>query len=126
MPSDPHQMPLDGSPAVHQSTHFDQETLLVLSSPCGVRSIVAEPLPLGDTSHREVEPFAFVSKAMEFRDQLLLIHLVQARHHPWTLSKLPAQLSSAIGITLLSILGDMVTYLEKDRSGSKSDEQQMK
>jgi hypothetical protein len=112
-------MPLDGSPAVHQSTHFDQEALLVLSSPCGVRTIGAESLPLGDTTNLEVEPFAFVSKAVEFRDQLLLIHLVQARHHPWTLSKLPAQLSSAIGTTLLSILGDMVTSLEKDRSGSK-------
>ncbi len=80
--SDPHQVPFGGSSAIHQSVHLDEESLLVQSGPSGVRVILAEPALLSDVRDLEVEPLAFGRETMKFRDQFLLIHLVQVRHHP--------------------------------------------
>ncbi len=43
---DPHQMSLDGAPAVHQPIHHDQESLLGLIRPCNVTAPLAELSPL--------------------------------------------------------------------------------
>jgi hypothetical protein len=80
--SDPQQVSFGGSSAIHQSIHLDEESLLVRSGPSGVRVILAEPALLGDVRDLEVEPFAFGRETMKFRDQFLLIHLIQVRHRP--------------------------------------------
>jgi hypothetical protein len=78
--SDPHQVALDGSPAVHQTAHFGQEGLAIVSSLGDLSIIFAETLPLGGTYDLPVEPLARVCDTTELGDQLMLIHLVQTRH----------------------------------------------
>ena len=80
--SNPHQVPFGGSSAIHQTIHLDEESLLVQSGPSCVRVRLAEPALLGDVRDLEIEPLAFGRETMKFRDQFLLIHLVQVRHRP--------------------------------------------
>jgi hypothetical protein len=81
-PSDTHQVPLGGPPAVHQPVHLDQEGLLVPDSPCDIGAILAEPLLQGGVCKLTVDALAFGRKTVELGHQLLLVHLVQARHRP--------------------------------------------
>jgi hypothetical protein len=71
-------MSLDGSPAVHQSTHLGQEDLSFLSGSGSFMGFLAEPLPLGSPGDLLVEPFASVCDTIELGEQLLLAHLIQA------------------------------------------------
>jgi hypothetical protein len=71
-------MSLDGSPAIHQSTHLGQEDLSFLSGSGSFMGFLAEPLPLGSPGDLVVEPFASVCGTMELGEQLLLAHLNQA------------------------------------------------
>lgn len=71
-------MSLDGSPAVHQPTHLGQEDRSFLSRLGSFMGALAEPLPMGSPSDLLVEPFASVCDTMEFSDQILLAHLIQA------------------------------------------------
>ena len=79
--SDPHQMPLDSPPAVHQPTHLGQVRLPVVSGQDDRLGVIAEALPLGGTRDLLIEPFARVCETVELRNQLLLAPLVQGRHH---------------------------------------------
>jgi hypothetical protein len=71
-------MSLDGSPAVHQSTHLGHEDLSFLSGSDSFMGFLAEPLPLGRPGDFLVEPFASVCDTIELGEQLLLAHLIQA------------------------------------------------
>jgi hypothetical protein len=68
-------MPLDSSPAVHQSIHLGQGRLPVVSGPGDRLGVIAEALPLGGTRDLSIEPFARVCETVELRNQLVLAHL---------------------------------------------------
>lgn len=80
--SDPHQVPFNCAPAIHQSAHRDEESPLVLSSGHSVRAIRAAPLVLDGVGDLEVEPLAFGCNTVELGEQLLLTHLIQVWHRP--------------------------------------------
>lgn len=84
--SRPHQMCLDGAPAVHQPVHFGQEGLLIVSRPCDFSRVCAELLLLGGTRDRVAEPVACARETMELCEQFRLIHQVQASHRATVLT----------------------------------------
>ena len=69
-------MPFDSPPAVHQLIYLGQERLRVVSGQGDRLGVIAEALPLGGTRDLLIEPFARVCETVEFRNQLLLAHLI--------------------------------------------------